>query len=165
MGGSWDISNIDHEPGKWLAEGNTEEVSHKSNSNCHEGETQLLWVCLCFYPHVHAQSLQSCPTLCDPINSSPPGSSVHGIFPAGILKWVANSYSRGSSPPGIQATSTVSSALQADTLCTLNKYFTCFTTFHVHGSFFPAKLKGQGPCHWPLAKWLGSEALTTSTWP
>ena len=36
-----------------------------------------------------AKSLQSCPTLCDPIDSSPPGSSVHGILQARILEWVA----------------------------------------------------------------------------
>ena len=36
-----------------------------------------------------AKSLQSCPTLCDPIDSSPPGSPVPGILPARILEWVA----------------------------------------------------------------------------
>ena len=36
-------------------------------------------------------------TLCDPIDCSPPGSSIHGIFQARILEWVAISYSRGSS--------------------------------------------------------------------
>ena len=36
----------------------------------------------------------SCPTLCDPMDCSPPGSSVHGIFQARILEWVAISYSR-----------------------------------------------------------------------
>ena len=36
-----------------------------------------------------AKSLQSCPTLCDPIDGSPPGSSVHGILQARILEWVA----------------------------------------------------------------------------
>ena len=41
---------------------------------------------------------QSCPTLCDPMDS-PPGSSVHGLLQARILKWVATSYSRGSSQP------------------------------------------------------------------
>ena len=46
-----------------------------------------------------AKSLQSCPTLCDPIDGSPPGSSVPGIFQARILEWVAISYSRGSSQP------------------------------------------------------------------
>ena len=40
---------------------------------------------------------QSCPTLCDPVDCSPPGSSVHGIFQARILEWVAISSSRGSS--------------------------------------------------------------------
>ena len=41
--------------------------------------------------------IQSCPTLGDPMDCSPPGSSVHGIFPARILEWVAISSSRGSS--------------------------------------------------------------------
>ena len=40
---------------------------------------------------------QSCPTLCDPLDCSLPGSSVHGIFQARILGWVAISFSRGSS--------------------------------------------------------------------
>ena len=40
---------------------------------------------------------QSCPTCCDPVNCSPPGSSVHGISQAGTLEWVAISSSRGSS--------------------------------------------------------------------
>ena len=39
---------------------------------------------------------QSCPTLCDPMDCSVPGSSVHGIFQARILEWVVNSFSRGS---------------------------------------------------------------------
>ena len=40
---------------------------------------------------VCVQSLQSCPTLCDPMDHSPPGSSVHGIFQARILEWMENS--------------------------------------------------------------------------
>ena len=40
-----------------------------------------------------AKSLQSCPTLCDPIDSSPPGSPVPGIFQARTLEWVAISFS------------------------------------------------------------------------
>ena len=40
-----------------------------------------------------AKSLQSCPTLCDPIDSSPPGSPVPGILQARILEWVAISFS------------------------------------------------------------------------
>ena len=42
---------------------------------------------------------QLCPTLCDPTDYSPPGSSVHGILQARILKWVAVPFSRGSSQP------------------------------------------------------------------
>ena len=41
-----------------------------------------------------AKSLQSCPTLCDPIDNRPPGSSVPGILQARILEWVAISFSR-----------------------------------------------------------------------
>ena len=40
---------------------------------------------------------QSCATLCDPMDCSPPGSSVHGIFQARVLDWVAISFSRVSS--------------------------------------------------------------------
>ena len=42
---------------------------------------------------------QSCLTLCDPMDCSLPGASVHGIFQAGIPKWVAISFSRRSSRP------------------------------------------------------------------
>ena len=44
--------------------------------------------------HAAAKSLQSCPTLCDPIDGSPPGSSVPGILQARILEWVAISFSK-----------------------------------------------------------------------
>ena len=40
-----------------------------------------------------AKSLQSCPTLCDPINRSPPGSTIPGILQARVLEWVAISFS------------------------------------------------------------------------
>ena len=40
-----------------------------------------------------------CPTLCNTMDCSPPGSSVHGIFQARVLEWVAISFSRGSSWP------------------------------------------------------------------
>ena len=44
-------------------------------------------------PAVAAKSLQSCPTLCDPRDGSPPGSPVPGILQARILEWVAISFS------------------------------------------------------------------------
>ena len=48
------------------------------------------------------EAAQSCPTLCNPMNCSLPGSSVHGIFQARTLEWVAISFSRGSSWPRSQ---------------------------------------------------------------
>ena len=47
----------------------------------------------------HAKSLQSCLTVCDSVDYNPPGSSLHGIFHARILGWVAVSLSRESSCP------------------------------------------------------------------
>jgi len=42
-----------------------------------------------FYAAAAAKLLQSCPTLCDPIDSSPPGSTIPGILQARTLEWVA----------------------------------------------------------------------------
>ena len=50
--------------------------------------------CLCLE---HAMLPQSCLTLCDPMDSSLPGSSVLGIFQAIVLEWIAISFSRGCS--------------------------------------------------------------------
>ena len=46
-----------------------------------------------WYAAAAAKSLQSCPTLCDPIEGSPPGSPVPRILQARILEWVAISFS------------------------------------------------------------------------
>ena len=63
-------------------------------------------VCVCVHTHVHAWMhvcvhvlTQLHPTLCDPRDCGPPGSSVHVILQARILEWVAISYSKGSSQP------------------------------------------------------------------
>ena len=45
------------------------------------------------YAAAAAKSLQSCPTLCDPMDCSPPGSSIHGIFQARVLEWGAIAFS------------------------------------------------------------------------
>ena len=58
--------------------------------------------------------LQSCPTLCDPIDCSSPGSSVCWILQARTLEWVAIASSRRSSHPGIELISPASFALQVD---------------------------------------------------
>ena len=60
---------------------------------------------------MHAKLLQSCPTFCDPVDHSPPGSSAHEIFQARILEWVAMPSSRGSSPSRIEPVSLMSCAL------------------------------------------------------
>ena len=61
-----------------------------------ESSFKILVTCVCMHACVHAQL---CWTLCDPMDCSPPGSSVHGIPQASILKCVAISFSRGSSRP------------------------------------------------------------------
>ena len=54
---------------------------------------------------------QSCPTLCNPMDCSPPGSSVHGIPQARIMEWVSMSFLRGSAQPRDQS-------------CTAGRFFT-----------------------------------------
>ena len=62
--------------------------------------------------------------LCDPMDCSPPGSSVHGILQARILDWIAISFSRGSSPP--RDWTWVS--------CTASRLFTSWATRETHAS-------------------------------
>jgi len=56
--------------------------------------------------------VQMCPTLCNPMDCSLPGSSNHGILQAGVLGWIVIAFCRGSSHPRIDPRS----ALQADSL-------------------------------------------------
>ena len=51
------------------------------------------------YACTHAKSPQSCLSFCNPVDCSPPSSSVHVIFQARLLEWVAMPFSRGSSQP------------------------------------------------------------------
>ena len=60
--------------------------SHYLNTGLHESESE-------------SKVAQSCPTLCDPMDCSLPGSMVHGIFQARVLEWVAICFSGRSSPP------------------------------------------------------------------
>ena len=55
-----------------------------------------IYVCVCIYL---SKVAQLCPTLCDPMDCSLPGSTLHGILQARVLEWVAISFSRGSSQP------------------------------------------------------------------
>ena len=61
---------------------------------------------------------QSCPTLCDPMDSRPPGSSLHGILQARILDWVAIPFSRRSSWPRNQTWVS----------CIIGRFFTVWAT-------------------------------------
>ena len=65
---------------------------------------------------VPAMSLQSGPTLCDPRDCSPPGSSAHGIFQARALGWLPHPPLGDLPDSGIQPVSFMSPALQADSL-------------------------------------------------
>ena len=71
----------------------------------------------CVWLGVHISEVnevtQSCPTFCDSMDCSLPGSSLHGILQARVLEWVAISFSRGSPDPGIEPGSP---AFQADAL-------------------------------------------------
>ena len=76
---------------------------------------------------MHAKSLQSCLTLCDPMDYSRPGSSVHGILQARILDWVSMPSSRKSAQPRFKLTSLTSPALAGG-------FFTISTTWEVQCS-------------------------------
>ena len=67
-------------------------LSVASYSTRHIGDI-FLKSCLLVIAAAAAKSLQSCPTLCDPIDGSPPGSAVPGILQARTLEWVAISFS------------------------------------------------------------------------
>ena len=73
-------------------------------------------------PYVLAKSLQSCLTLCDPMDCSLPGSSVHGILQAITPEWVVMSSSRGFPGPGIEHRSLMSPAFAG-------RFFTTSTTW------------------------------------
>ena len=67
-------------------------VSARQASACPQSPRQWAGAAVCL-------AAQWCPTLCDPMDCSPPGSSVHGILQARTLEWVTMPFSRGSSPP------------------------------------------------------------------
>ena len=62
------------------------------NPASHQGRVCVVCLCVCVLAIV-AKSLQSCSTLCDPIDGSPPGSTILEILQAKSLEWVAISFS------------------------------------------------------------------------
>jgi len=115
---------------------------------------------------VHVCS-QLCLTLCDPMDCSPPGSSVHGILQARILEWVTISYSRGSSQPRDQTDISCGSCTGrwvvyhlSHVLLTKYKFLStliglaAITKYHRLGGFSSRRfslLAGQYiPCSWTL---------------
>ena len=77
---------------------------------------------------------KSCPTLCDPIDCSPPGSSVHGLLQVRILECIAISSSRGSSALQAESLLTEPPGKPLRCLGTL-KHRLCGILFHVSGGF------------------------------
>ena len=75
------------------------EVTHKVRTQF----AKFLKLALLNCVHLLCLVTQLGPTLCDPMNYSPPSSSVHGILQARILEWVAMPFSRGSSQPRDQS--------------------------------------------------------------
>ena len=86
-----------------------------------------------------AKSLQSCPTLCDLIDGSQPGSPIHGILQARILEWVAISSSRGSSWTRIEPTSLTLAGVFFTTSATwkIPYFYTVVFTCQCHTSDLP----------------------------
>ena len=83
---------------------------------------------VCCLPTLHTVvclDAQSCPTLCDPMDCSPPGSSVHGESPGKNMEWVATPSSRGSCQP----------RERTQVSCIAGRFFTSET---------PGKLKNTG---------------------
>jgi len=72
-------------------------ISVTSNSSNEHASFITEWLSHCPSPVAAAAApakvLQSCPTLSDPMDCSPPGSSVHGIFQARVLEWGAIAFS------------------------------------------------------------------------
>ena len=108
-------------------------------------------VCVCACARAHSVT-QSCTTLCDPIDYSPPVSSVHGISQARILECIAISYTRESFNPGLEPTSLASPPLAGG-------FFTTSATWEalmrVKCICFALECEAQGWPEWTQIRTLG----------
>ena len=131
-----------------------------------QGITPILYACVLV--------TRSCPTLCDPMDCSPPSSFVHGIFQARILEWLAISFSGGSSQPKDQT----------GISCVEGRFFTIWATRTAYSHFtnWRNRHKGSekltpgpgvawvchtGPCapDWGSLPWGSSLCCTSSSSP
>ena len=87
--GGWRNGDINNQDKKKIYSWNEQGFFWESNFIILRTSSEVKW----------SEVAQSCPTLCDPMDCSLPGSSVHGIFQAIVLEWIAISFSRGSSQP------------------------------------------------------------------
>ena len=152
MGGNRNKPNMDSEPGNstWLAKENSEEMPHKCNSDYHGGETLAPPPPVCLATcESENEVIQSCPTLCDPMGCSLPGSSIYGIFQDRVLEWVVIGFSSGSSwardrtwVSNIAGRCFTIWAIR-EAIFPSNKYFTCLITLCLCRNSFLYKLKGQ----------------------
>ena len=110
------------------------------------------WRCTC------GKSLQSCPTLCNPMDCSLQGSSVHGILHTRILEWAAISSSRGSSPPREQTREYYISCIGRQILYHWAQVRTALTLDPWPETPRPGLFAFWRTCFWPLLTPL------TSTW-
>ena len=90
------------EPGGLQSVG-SQRVGHDWMTNTHTCICVCVCVCVCVYIYIYVcifmcvKLLQSYLTICNPVDCSPPGPSVHEVLQARILEWVAIPFSRGSS--------------------------------------------------------------------
>ena len=108
--------------------------SDDSTTNKQTKTTQLKNVCVC---------AQLCPTLCNPTDYSPPGSSVHGILQARILEWVAISVSRESFWPRDQT----------QVSCTSRFFYHCTTWEATNGQKTQIDISPKKTYRWPTGTW------------
>ena len=110
---------------------------------------------------IHTNSLQSCSTLCDPLDCKLPGSSVHGILQARILEWIAMPSSRGSSQPR----NLMSPALAAEFFTTAAKSLQSWLTlcdpmdYNLPGSSVHRILQAR------ILEWVAMSSSRGSSWP
>ena len=126
---AWGASEVPRPNSIHLEVGSTTKSPLRTGLN--PGPTLHLHVCAC-------SIIQSCPTVCDPMNSNPPSSSVHGIFEAKLLEWITISTLRYPSDPGTQPASLVCPALAGG-------FFTTLPPENPTAAFSPTA--GVGPEH------------------